>query len=130
MNNIYDVGDIIRDYSDVEKIDINAIIDVPIIVHDVTVMQSRYHDNGSQRCAVLIFSPVAKPDYIRKIMIWRAYMIYSIDKVAGYLLRTSEIGGYYHCAVPFSCRITMVGKFYRIASAKRMEEGGNDGQEV
>ena len=121
----YDFGELVIDYSAVEKCDINALLNVPLTCRDLLVTRSGYADKGgSRRKATLIVSYVKYPDKLIKLLIWREYVILQLDKMAGKYLRYNTIGQYYHLDVPFTMEITHNGQFYIIRGI------GHDGEKT
>lgn len=122
---IYDYGELVRDYSDVEKCDINALLNVPLTCHDLLVTRSEYADKGgSRRKATVILSYIDHPEKLLRLKVWREYVILQLDKMAGKYLRYNTIGQYYHLDVPFTMEIIHNGQFYIIRGI------GNDGEET
>ncbi len=122
---ICDYGELVIDYSAVEKCDINALLNAPLMCHDLLVTRSGYADKGgSRRKATAILSHVEHPDKLLKLLVWREYVILQLDKMAGKYLPYNTIGQYYHLDVPFTMEITHDGRFYIIRGIR------NDGSEA
>lgn len=122
---ICDYGELVRDYSGVEKCDVNALLNAPLMCHDLLVTRSSYADKGgSRRKATAIVSHVEHPDELHKVLIWREYMILQLDKLAGKYLRYNTIGQYYHLDAPFTMKIEHDGRFYYIRGI------GDDGSQT
>jgi hypothetical protein len=128
QNRPYDYGELVIDYSGVEKCDINALINAPLICHDLLVIRSNYAEKGgSKRKATLILSHVDHPEEKHRVLIWREYVILQLDKLAGKYLRYNTIGQLYHLDVPFTMRIDHDGRFYIIRGIGHdSQEGGQN----
>ncbi|MBQ2337188.1 MAG: hypothetical protein II381_12795, partial [Victivallales bacterium] len=92
-NRPYDYGELVIDYSGIEKCDVNALLNVPLVCHDLLVIRSSYAEKGgSKRKATLILSHIDHPEEKHRVLIWREYVILQLDKLAGKYLRYNTIG--------------------------------------
>jgi hypothetical protein len=110
-----DYGELVQNYNGIEKCDINALINAPLLCHDLFVTESAYtSQGGSKRKATLILSHAEHPDDLHRLLVWRGYIILQLDKVAGKFLSYNTVGQYYHLDVPFTMEICHDGRFYII----------------
>lgn len=111
-------------YMDVPRANTEAMIDVPLIAHDIMVTTSVHaHEvKGSKRkCEVIVSHPEAPGD-LKKLIFWREYIILQFDKMAGRFLPYNTVEQKYHCEADIPFRITLNGRFIRIVQGWGEEE--------
>lgn len=114
-------------YMDLPKADFTAMIDVPLIAHDIMVTTSSHaHEvKGSKRkCEVIVSHPDA-PNDLKKLIFWREYIIIQFDRLAGRFLPYNTIEQKYNCEAMIPFRITLNGRFVRIIQEGEDEEEGS-----
>lgn len=121
MQPIKDLSEIIMDFGVPDKRRVADIVDKPLTILEISMHRSDFDTRRDKRYAIIVAAlDEGQGVHLVRVNADQPYLLNKLDKAKCSLTGTSDIGNLWWLNIPFTCKITMLGKFYTLEGVRNV----------